>query len=205
MLPLIIICLHASSDAALGQVFESEYEDLLTEFPRSLSDEAAVEVLVDQADVLYDRIRQHRRDNRDSLSDEERDELSELADEVRAFRGVARVVGQLHNAADVSIESFDTVRERLGLQPQAVLAHESGVELIRIEVDSFVSLLLYNPTPTTFSVMYGVNDPERPGGVGSAACEKYSVMSGLFNSRDRELEGLEFTLEIRANTAGRCD
>ena len=204
-LPLVVVGLLASADAVLGQEFEAEFERLVADFPGSLSSEAAAEALVEQADDLYDRIRRHRRDNRDSLPDEERNELSDLADEVRALQWVTRVVGQLHNAADVSIESFDAVRERLGLEPQVLLAHESGVELVRIEVDSFVSLLLHNPTATTFSVMYGVNDPERPGGVGSAACENYSVMSGLFNSRDRDLDGLEFTLELRANTAGRCD
>jgi len=204
--PLVVICLHASADAASGQGFEAEYESLVADFSSSLSNEAAVEALVEQADELYDRIRQHRRESRDSLSDEERDGLSNLSDEVRAFQGVTRVVGQLSNAADVSVESFDAVRERLGLEPQVLHTHESGVELVRIEVDSFVSLLLHNPTATTFSVMYGVNDPERPGGVGSAFCENYSVMSGLFNSRDRDdLDGLEFTLETRASRAGRCD
>ena len=204
-LPLMLVALHASPGTALAQGFDAEFEALVAEFPRSLPDEAAVESLVERAGELRDRIRQHRRDNRDSLSDEALDELSDLSDEVRAFRSVSRVVGQLHNAADVDVESFDAVRERLGLRPQVLLTHQSGVELVRIEVDSFVSLLLHNPTATTFSVSYGVNDPERPGGVGSAGCEKYSVMSGLFNSRDRDLEGLEFTLDTRANTAGRCD
>jgi len=50
-----------------------------------------------------------------------------------------------------------------------------------------------------------VNDPERPGGLGNAFCENYSVMSGLFNSRDRDLTGLEFTIEARDTRVGGCD
>lgn len=190
---------------AAGQDFQSEYEALVAAFPGALSDAAKVEALMDQADELRDRIRAHRRDARDSLSDAERGALGELADEARALRSMARVVGQTHNAADVSIESFDAVREEVVLTSEVILTHESGVELVRVTVGSFVSLLVHNPTATTFSVMYSVNDPDRPGGVGSAACERYSVMSGLFNSRDRELDELDFTLDLRGNRAGRCD
>ena len=66
-------------------------------------------------------------------------------------------------------------------------------------------MLLRNPTGTTFAVTYRVNDPERPGGVGSAACESYSVMSGLFNTRDREVEGLAFTINAHDVRVSRCD
>jgi len=203
---LIVFGLLVPAGDASTQGFEAEYESLVGGFSASLDDETAVGRLVEEAGDLTDRIRAYRRDNRDSLSDEELDRLRDLANEVRAFESVTRVVGQIHNAADVSIESFEAVRERLGLQPQVLLTHESGLELIRIDVGSFVSLLLRNPTQTTFSASYGVNDPERPGGVGSAFCEKYSVMSGLFNSRDRELEGLEFiTIGAQPSRAGRCD
>ena len=194
-----------SVDPASSQGFDSEYADLRGGFSRALSNEAAVEALVDKAGDLYDRIRQHRRDNRDSLSDEERDRLRDLAGEVRAFEAVSRVVGQIHNAADVDIESFDEVKDKLGLRPEVLMTHDSGVELVRVEVGSFISWLLRNPTATTFSITYTVNDPERPGGVGSAFCESYSVMSGLFNSRDRDLEGLEITYETRPSRAGSCD
>ncbi len=199
------VILLASADDAWSQGFESEYGDLVSAFSGSLGDASVVEALVEKADDLYDRIRQHRRDNRDSLSDEERDQLSEFSREVRAFKSAGRVVGQIHNAADIGVESFDRVKERLGLAPEVLQTHESGVELVQVKVGSFVSLLLRNPTKTTFSITYSVNDPERPGGVGSARCEAYSVMSGLFNSRDRQLDGLELTFETRPNRAGSCD
>ena len=93
----------------------------------------------------------------------------------------------------------------LGLEPVVLQTTESGVELVQIDVGSFRSLLLRNPTTTTFTLVYGVNDPGRPGGVGSAFCEAYSVMSGLFNSRDAELEGLEFIIEARPAPVRGCD
>ncbi len=190
---------------ASAEDFEAEYEGLIKQFATSLPDSAAVEGQVDDADDLYDRIRAYRKEKRDDLSEEELDRLRDLSREVRRFKGVARVVGQIHNAADTSIEGFDLVNGRLGLEPEVILTHESGLELVRIDVDKFTSILFRNPTQVTFSVTYSVNDPERPGGVGSAFCEKYSVLSGLFNSRDRELEGLEFTIQVRESEAGGCD
>ena len=187
-----------------AQDFESEYELLLAEFASSLSDETAATALMDGADGLYKRIRQHRRDNRDELSQEELDRLRDLYKEVRDFKGVVRVVGQLHNAADQDIEGFELVAARLGLQHRVLQTLESGLQLVRIDVGVFGSILLLNPTSKTFTVSYGVNDPKRPGGVGSAACESYSVMSGRFNSRDREIEGLEFTINARIAPVSGC-
>ncbi len=191
--------------AAFAQGFEAKYARLIEEFDGSLDNTASLEALVDQADALYKRIRQYRRDSRDDLSQEELDRLRDLYGEVRQFKSVTRTVGQLSNGAKARIESFDAVREQLGLEPRVLQALESGLELVRIDVGSFGSLLLLNPTKTTFTVMYGVNDPERPGGIGNAACESYSVMSGLFNSRDREIEEIEFTIEVRDTRVGGCD
>lgn len=205
VLVVVSLGLAMSVEDLESQDFDAEYQALLGSFAGALSEESSVESLMEQAAELRDRIRQHRRDHRDDLTDGERDALADLADEVRALRSVSRVVGQVHNAAEVSIESFEAVKGRLDLAPQVLLTHESGVQLVELRVGGFVSLLLHNPTATTFSVTYGVNDPERPGGVGSAACESYSVMSGLFNSRDRDLDGLEFTLDTRPNRAGGCD
>jgi len=185
--------------------FEAEYDELIEQFGASLPDSAAAEAQVDRADDLYDRIRQHRRDHREDLSKAELDRLKDLSVEVRRFRGVARVVGQVSNGAHTSIDAFEAVQERLGLEPQVILTHESGLELVRIDVDEFGSILIRNPTKMTVTVMYGVNDPERPGGVGNAACESYSVMSGLFNSRDREIEDVEFTIRVRDTGTGNCD
>lgn len=203
--PVFVLTLLLAGAEASAQDFEAEYAGLIAEFASSLQDTTAAESLADRADALYDRIRQHRRDNRDELSREERDRLGDLSGEVRSFRAATRVVGQLHNAADMDIESFDRVRERLGLEPRVLQTEDSGVELVRIDVGSFSSILLRNPTKTTFTMTYGVNDPESPGGVGSAVCEKYSVMSGLFNSRDREIEGLEFIINARPMRAAGCD
>ena len=201
-LPLIAVFAFG---AIVAQDFDAEYRGMLEEFSDALPDTVAAEALIEQADALYDNVRQHRRDNRDSLSDEELDRLLELSREVRSFESVTRVVGQTHNAAETSFESFDRVSEQLGLEAQVLQTHESGLELVQFEIGGFVSLLLRNPTKTTYAISYGVNDPERPGGVGSAACESYSVLSGLFNSRDRELEGLEFTFDARATRAGSCN
>jgi hypothetical protein len=191
--------------AASAQDFAAEYVELIEDFAGSLYDTTSVEALVDRADALYDRIRQHRRDSRDELSEEDLDGLRDLSVEVQQLEGVARAVGQLSNASRVSIESFDAVAERLGLEPQVLLTVEPGLELVRIDVGSFGSVLIRNPNKTTFTVMTGVNDPERPGGIGNAACESYSVMSGLFNSRDREIEELEFTVSARDTGVGSCD
>ena len=200
----VLIALLAPK-AAFAQDFDAEYKKLIAQFEESVADSAAAAKLVDRADDLYDRIRQHRRDNRKSLSDAQRDQLKDLSVEVRDFKAVTRVVAQVHNAADASIEGFETVNTKLGLEPKVIQTHDSGLELVRIEVGKFVSLLLRNPTKTTFAIMYEVNDPDRPGGVGTAACESYSVLSGLFNSRDRKLEGLELKLRPRATGAGGCD
>jgi len=204
LLPVALALLLAPAPAS-PQDFEAEYGTLVDEFAGSLANASAAEALLDRADALRDRIRQHRRDNRADLSREELDRLSDLAEEVLRFGAVTRVVGQVHNAADASIEGFDAVKSRLGLEPRVIQTFGSGLELVRIEVGTFVSLLLRNPTKTTFTITYGVNDPERPGGVGSAACERYSVMSGLFNSRDRDIDGLEFTVEARPAPVGNCD
>lgn len=203
LFPVVLALLLTGGAAA--QDFNAEFKGLISAFAGSLGDTAEAEALMEEADMLYDRIRQHRRDNRDALSEEELDRLRDLSREVRSFEAVTRVVGQLHNAADVSIEGFDLVKDRLGLEPQLLQTFESGVELVRIDVGPFGSLLLRNPSKTTFAVTYSVNDPERPGGVGSASCESYSVMSGLFNSRDREIDELAFTLDTRETPAERCD
>jgi hypothetical protein len=205
ILYLAVFALLFTAVAASAQDFGTEYEGLIEEFTTSLDDSASVEGLVDRADELYKRVRQHRRDNRDDLPEEESDRLRDLYQEIRSFKAVTRVVGQVHNAADVSIEGFDEVNGRLGLEPQVLQTLESGVELVRIDVNSFGSLLLRNSTKTTFGVTYTVNDPERPGGVGSASCESYSVMSGLFNTRDREIEGLEITIATRGLQVTDCD
>lgn len=194
---LILGC--AANDARGAQDWEGEYEALITDFRSSLADPTALEAVRSQADSLRDRIRRQRLDNRDQLAEEEFDRLQDLEYEVRDLRGLVRVVGQLGNSADIEIEEFDTVNRRLGLEPRVIETLDSGVELVRIDIGSFGSLLLRNPTATTFLVDYETNDPERPVGIGSATCESYSVMSGLFNTRDRELEGLELT--VRANQA----
>jgi len=203
-IPVIGVFLLTSVSAA-AEDFVVEYEELIEKFGDSLADSTAAEAQVERADALYERIRQHRRDKRDDLSKAELDRLRDLFREVRNFKAVARVAGQVHNAAYVSIEGFDSANERLGLEPRVLQTHKSGLELVRIDVGEFASLLLRNPTKTTFTAMYGVNDKERPGGVGSATCESYSVMSGLFNSRDREIEGLEFTIEAHDTGIGSCD
>ena len=188
------------------QDFEAQYEALVEEFPEAFPDTTTLEALADRAATLGDRIRAHRMDNRDTMSDEEWDRNREIRSELRALRSVIRVVGQLSNSADVEIENFDLVNARLGLEPQVLETHESGLELVRIDVGSFQSWLLRNPTKKTVSVNYETNDPERPGGIGSASCESYSVMSGLFNSRDRDLESIELELGyVRDLPVGGCD
>ena len=99
---LVVLGLLVPAAATSAQGFEAEYESLVDRFSVSLDAEAAVDRLVEEAGDLTDRVRQHRRDNRDSLSDEELDRLRDLANEVRAFESVTRVVGQKSNAADVS-------------------------------------------------------------------------------------------------------
>jgi hypothetical protein len=191
--------------AASAQGFEAEYLRLIDEFAGSLGETTSVEALADRADALYDRIRQYRRESRGDLSKEELDRLRKLYREVLRFKTVTRTVGQVSNVAHASIEGFDAVKDRLGLEPRVLQRLESGLELVRIDVGSFGSILLRNPTKTTFTVTYGVNDPQRPGGIGNAACESFSVMSGLFNSRDREIEDIEFTIQARDTRVSGCD
>lgn len=199
---LVLAC--AASDAPGGQDWEEEYEALITDFRSSPEDTTALEAIREQADSLSDRVRRHRLDNRDQLAEAEFDRLRDLEYEVGDFRKVVRVVGQLSNSADIEIEEFDTVNRRLGLEPRVLQTLDSGVELVRIDIGSFGSMLLRNSTTTTFLVDYETNDPERPGGIGSAICESYSVMSGLFNTRDRELEGLELNLQANEPVRGGC-
>lgn len=122
--------------------------------------EAALEAIEEQADSLSDRIRRHRLDNRDQLAEAEFDRLRDLEYEVGDFGDVVRVVGQLSNSADIEIEEFDAVNRRLGLEPRVLRALDSGVELVRIDIGSFGSMLLRNPTTTTFLV--GLRN-QRPG------------------------------------------
>lgn len=70
----------------------------------------------------------------------------------------------------------------------------SGLQLVRLDVGSFGSILVRNPTKTTYTLPYATNEPNSTGGIGSAACENYPALSGLYNSRDRNIENIEFTL-----------
>jgi hypothetical protein len=194
----------AAGDAAGVQDYERRYEDIAADLASSVQDETALEALQDRADSLSDEIRRHRLDNRDQLDDEESDRLRALESEVGDFADVVRVVGQLSNSADVEITEFDTVNRRLKLEPEVMQTLDSDLELVRIEIGSFTSILLRNPTPATLIVDYEVNDPDRPVGTGNAACESYSVMSGLFNSRDRDLEGLQIQLQSAPTGFGDC-
>jgi hypothetical protein len=191
---------------ASSQDFEGAYTALVDAFGDALPDASLLEDLVGRADALADQIQEHRRANRDGLSRDELNHLRDLRREVVRFESVARTVGQTSNGARVSIEGFDVVRERLGLEPRVVQTLDSGLELVRLEVGSFVSLLWRNPTKVNLTAMYGVNDPDHPGGTGNALCESYSVLAGLFNSRDRDVEAVEFlSLESREVRAGGCD
>lgn len=185
--------------------FDGEFQALIDQFEDSLEDATKAQALEDAAGELSDRIRQFRRDQRSELSKEELDRLRDMASEVRSLKSATRVVGQTHNAAYVSIESFDRIRDRLGLEPRVLQTHESGLELVRIDAGDFVSLLFRNPTKMNMTVMYSTNDPASPGGVGSAMCESYAVMSGLYNSRDREVEVVEFSIQAQEVRTKGCD
>ncbi len=204
----VIACanLFAVSTPAAAQDYTAEYEELLEDFADSLDDEATARALVERADELYDRIRQYRSDNRKSLPKEQSDALRDLYKEVRSFKYYVRVVAQLGNTADTGIEKFEAVSKQLGLEPRVLQTHAgSGLQLVRLDVGSFGSILVRNPGTTTYTLLYSTNDPKRPGGIGSAACESYSVLSGLFNSRDRDIENIEFVLQPTPISAIKCD
>lgn len=201
----VVLLACGPTDDPRGQDFDAEYETLIEEFRAATPDTVALEALVDRADALSDRIRDYRRDNRDDLPEDEYDRLRDLGYEVGDFERVIRVVGQLSNSADVEIEDFDAVNRRLGLEPRVLRTLDDGVELVRVDVGSFGSMLLRNPTKSTLIVNYTTNDSERPGGTGSAACESYSVMSGLFNSRDRDIESIELEFRLSDPGIGGCD
>ncbi|MGD2071346.1 MAG: hypothetical protein PVI57_21940 [Gemmatimonadota bacterium] len=203
LLAFLLACGPAAH--AGGQDFEAEYESLIEDFLAAVPDTAALEALDERSDSLTDRIRGYRSDHRADLSDEELDRLGDLASEVAVLDQVIRVVGQLSNSADVEIEDFDAVNRRLELEPRVLQTHESGLEIVRIDIGSFGSMLLRNPTTMTFQVDYETNDADRPYGFGSADCQSYSVMSGLFNSRDRDLENIELTLtDVEDSGLGTC-
>lgn len=185
--------------------FQSEFKTLLKKFEGALADEASAKALLDSADQLYDEARDYRRENRKSLSKEESSQLRDFYTEVRDFKGAVRVIGQLHNAASTDIDDLDRVISRLGLKATVMQTFSSGLELVRIDVGTFGSVLLRNPSKTNYVVVYSVNDPESSGGAGSAKCEDYSVLSGLFNSRDRRIEGLKFEVNATALSAASCD
>ena len=195
-----LLALLLSVAASAAPDFDAEYQALLDTFPDAMVDTAAAEALVDKANELYERIRDYRRSQRSELSSEEYDRLRDLYKEVRGFRSVTRVVGQISNIAYVKIEAFDQVNARLGLEPQLLQSLDSGLELVRIDVGDYGSLLFRNPTKTTYSTIYQVSGAEEAGGVGNAACESYSVLSGKFNSRNREIEDREF--EVRTQGVG---
>ena len=127
----------------------------------------------------------------------EYDRLRDLYKEVRGLKSVTRVVGQIRNTSYVSIETFDQVNARLGLEPRVLQSFDSGLELVRIDVGDYGSLLFRNPTKTTYSAIYRVSGAEEAGGAGSAACESYSVLSGKFNSRDRGIDDREFEVSTQ--------
>lgn len=201
----VVLLSCAAGDGSGAQSFEARYEEIAADLASSVQDTAALEALQDRADSLSEEIRRHRLDNRDQLDDEEYDRLRELDSEVGDFADVVRVVGQLSNSADVEIEEFDRVNRRLNLEPEIMQTLDSGLELVRIEIGSFTSILVRNPTPEILIVDYEVNDPDRPVGTGNAACESYSVMSGLFNSRDRDIESIELDFRLQDSGIGGCD
>ncbi|TXS94177.1 hypothetical protein FV139_11305 [Parahaliea maris] len=197
-------CLFASI-AASAEDFDDEYQELIDDFRSSLDDTTALQEQVERADALHDRIRQYRRDKRGDLPKEELDQLRDFAREVRSFKSVVKVVGQLGNSADISIEAFDTVNAQLELEPVVLQQFESGLELVRIDVGGYGSLLFRNPTPTTYTVIYSAEGAEQSGGVGSADCESYSVLSGLYNSRDRAIDNLVFSVQANKVGVKACD
>ncbi|GAB3285638.1 hypothetical protein [Parahaliea aestuarii] len=197
-------CLFTSI-AAFAEDFDAEYQGLIEDFRGSLNDSTALQQQVDKADALHDRIQQYRRDKRSELPKADLDQLRDLAREVRYFKSVTKVVGQLRNSADVDIEAFDTVNAQLQLQPVVLQQFDSGLEIVRIDVDGYGSLLIRNSTPITFTVTYSAQGAEQSGGVGSANCESYSVMSGLYNSRDRAIDNLVFTVDAHKVGVKACD
>ncbi len=202
------VCLSAgllSSMAALAEDFDAEYQSLIEQFRGSLNDTTALQRQVEKADALYDRIRQYRRDKRSELMKAKLDQLRDLARQVRYFKSVTRVVGQLNNRADVDIKAFDTVNARLQLQPVVHQQFDSSLELVRIDVDGYGSLLIRNPTPITFNFNYSAKGAEQSAGVGSADCKSYSVLSGLYNSRDRTIDNLVFTVDVHTVGVKACD
>lgn len=193
---LATIAATGSVHGATAQDFEAELDVLMDRFPSAVDDTTTLEALDEELDVLEDRIRDHRRANRSDLTREERDRLSELDDHVDAYQDVITVVGQLRNTANMSLEDFERVAGRLGLEPEVVHTAEPGLEVVRVDVGSFRSFLIRNTTGESHVVNYSYRTPsmERDqSGIGSSLCNTLAVFSGLLNTRDKELSGLEFT------------